>query len=48
MAAVAGIAGRAIEQSHQRARRHLPGQRVFAPARSEQEDIHRRENPLYF
>ncbi len=38
----AGIAGRAIEPLHQRARRHLPGQRMFAPAGAEKEDVHLR------
>ena len=38
----AGIAGRAIERLGQRARRDLPGQRVFAAAGAKNEDIHMR------
>src|SRR5262249_14557637 len=36
----AGIAGSAIEPIDQRARRELPGERVLAPARAEEEDVH--------
>ena len=36
----AGVAGRAIESLHQRARRHLPGQRVLAPAGTKEKDVH--------
>ncbi len=35
-----GIARRAIEAVHQRARRHFPGQRMLASAGSEQKDVH--------
>ena len=38
----AGIARRAIEPVGQRARRHLPGQRVLASAGTEDEDVHAR------
>ena len=38
----AGIAGRAIELVGERARRHFPGQRVLAPAGTEDEDVHGR------
>ena len=37
-----GVAGGAIKLVHQGACRDLPGQRVFAPARAEDEDIHGR------
>ena len=36
----AGIARRAIEPVGERACRHLPGQRVLAPARTEEENVH--------
>ena len=36
----AGIAGRAIELVGERACRDLPGQRMFAAAGTEEEDIH--------
>ena len=38
----AGIAGRAIELVGERARRHLPGQRMLASAGTEDEDVHGR------
>ncbi len=43
----AGIAGCAIELLHQRACRHFPGQRMFAAAGAEQEDIHTVRNALF-
>ncbi len=36
----AGIAGRAVQLRDQRARRDLPGERVLAAARAEEEDVH--------
>ena len=36
----AGIAGRAIELVRERARRHLPGQRMLAAAGTEDQDVH--------
>ena len=36
----AGVAGRAIEPVGERACRNFPGQRVFAPAGTEEEDVH--------
>src|SRR5947208_1247354 len=38
----AGIARRAIEPLDQRARRHLPGERMLAPAGAEKENVHAR------
>jgi hypothetical protein len=42
LACDAGIAGRAIKLLAKRARRHFPGQRVFASAGTEDEDVHER------
>ena len=42
LAGDAGIAGRAIELLGQRARRDLPGQRMFAAAGAKNEDVHGR------
>ena len=35
-----GIARRADEPSHERARRHFPGQRMLTPARAKKENVH--------
>ena len=38
----AGIAGRRVELAQQRRLRELPGERMFAPARTDEQDIHER------